>query len=90
MNGYSVIYDDGRYIVIHHNDTNQYSFGYHRELRSFYGFPVNQSFVTADEAVSLLKLWIEIDHGFILLIDRWTSMIDAIRKHEEETCYVES
>lgn len=83
MNDYSIIYNDGRYVAIHHNNTDCYSFGYHAELNSFYGFPVNQSFVTADEAKSLLNCWKEIDRAFPLLVDSWQSLIDAIKSHNE-------
>ena len=81
---YSVLDEDDRFILVRNDETGLFSFGPRSCFGSLYGFGVNESCLTAREAVVRLNSWISIDTGFSLLsIGRWRAMIEAINATEE-------
>ena len=85
---YSVLYEDDRYILVQNDNSSKYSYGLKSDFGTLYGFPVNQSCLTDEEAKDILLAFIEIDKGYIDTlgdiaknnIKRWTDMLDAIIK----------
>lgn len=61
---YSVLYENDKYILVQNDNTKKYSFGLSRDFGSFYGFPVNQSCLSADELKAQLLAFIEIDKKY--------------------------
>ena len=61
---YSVLYDNGKYILVQNDNTKKYSFGLARDFGSLYGFPVNQSCLTKKEVKERLLAFIEIDKKY--------------------------
>lgn len=57
---YSVLYDNGKYILVQNDNTKKYSFGLSRDFGSIYGFPVNQSCLTKKELEERLLAFINI------------------------------
>lgn len=83
---YSVLYSDNKFILVQNDNTKKYSYGLRRDFGSLYGFPINQSCLTIDEAKEMLSAFVEIDKsyldslGYIAKenIDRWKNMLKAI------------
>ena len=61
---YSVLYDNGKYILVQNDNTKKYSFGLARDFGSLYGFPVDQSCLTKKEVKERLLAFIEIDKKY--------------------------
>lgn len=61
---YSVLYDNGKYILVQNDNTKKYSFGLSRDFGSIYGFPVNQSCLTKKELEERLLAFINIDKKY--------------------------
>ena len=61
---YSVLYDNGNYILVQNDNTKKYSFGLARDFGTLYGFPVNQSCLSAEELKAQLLAFIEIDKKY--------------------------
>ena len=78
---YSVLYEDKNFMLVRNNDTNKYSFGVIEDFGSLYGFPVNQSCLTMNEATSVLNDFIKIDKQYSgcpfadTNIKRWKDML---------------
>lgn len=78
---YSVLYEDEKFILVQNNNTKKYSFGMIDDFGSLYGFPVNQSCLTSEEAKDVLQDFIEIDKKYkeypfsLENISRWENMI---------------
>ena len=83
---FSVLYEEGDYILVMNDDTKKYSFGLNRDFGSLYGFPVNQSCLTIKELKKQLNAFIKIDNKYISSlgeyaeknIKRWQNMIKAV------------
>lgn len=75
---FNVLFDRDGFIVVQNDKTNAISLGTEDCFGSLYGFPVDQSCLTKDEAISILRGWIEIDKGYEFSTSRWESMICAI------------
>ena len=61
---YNILYEDERHILVQNDEIKTYSFGMLRDFGSSYGFPINQSSLTKDECIYLLKRFIEIDKKY--------------------------
>lgn len=57
---YSVLYDNGKYILVQNDNTKKYSFGLSSDFGTLFGFPVNQSCLSAEELKAQLLAFIEI------------------------------
>lgn len=86
---YTVLYREEDYILVQNDATGKYDFGLARDFGTLYGFPVNQSCLTEQEAIDRLNAFISIDEKYIPStgdfarrnIDRWQKMLAAIRAH---------
>lgn len=61
---YSVLYQGEKYILVQNDSTQKYSFGLSRDFGTLYGFPVNQSCLSAEELKAQLFAFIEIDKKY--------------------------
>lgn len=61
---YSVLYQNEKYILVQNDNTKKYSFGLSRDFGTLYGFPVNQSCLSAEELKAQLLAFIEIDKKY--------------------------
>ena len=81
---YTVLYEDETFILVQNNNTKKYSFGVIKDFGSLYGFSVNQSCLTVEEAKETLSKFIEIDKQYMdcpfanINIIRWGDMIYSI------------
>lgn len=76
---FNVLFDRDGFIVIQNSKTRTISFGATSCFGSLYGFPANQSCLTKDEAISVLRGWIEIDKDYGFQTFRWENMISVIQ-----------
>lgn len=82
---YYVLYDDNHFILVQNINTKNYSFGHKGDFGSLYGFPVNQSCLSKNECIEMLKKFIEIDKRYIDYplnkenIKVWKKMIEIIK-----------
>lgn len=76
---FNVLFARDGFIVVQNGKTNAISLGTEDCFGSLYGFPVDQSCLTKDEAIFVLREWIEIDKGYKFLTSRWESIICAIQ-----------
>lgn len=76
---FNVLFDRDGFIVVQNDKTNAISFGTTDCFGSLFGFPVNQSCLTKNEAISILRGWIEIDKSYTFSTSRWKSMIGVIQ-----------
>lgn len=76
---FNVLFDCDGFLVVQNNETKVISFGTADCFNSLFGFPVNQSCITKDEAISILHNWIEIDESYNFSTSRWKNMISAIK-----------
>ena len=76
---FNVLFDRDGFIVVQNCKTRTISFGAASCFGSLFGFPVNQSCLTKDEAISVLRGWIEIDNGYGFPTSRWKNMISVIQ-----------
>lgn len=76
---FNVIFDRDGFLVVQNDKTRTISFGTADCFGSFFGFPVNQSCLTKDEAISILHDWIKIDESYNFPTSRWENMINAIK-----------
>lgn len=75
---FNVLFDRDGFLVVQNAETNTISFGTADCFGTLFGFSANQSCLTKDEAISVLRGWIEIDKGYSFVISRWESIISAI------------
>lgn len=73
-----LFYRDG-FLVVQNDKTRTISFGAADCFGSLFGFPANQSCLTKDEAISILRDWVKIDNGYDFVISRWESIISVIQ-----------
>lgn len=84
---FSVLYEDSAFMLVKNDDTKTYDYGVKEDFGTLYGFPVDQSCLTAPEAIDLLQRFIKIDTSYIdslgdiarTNISRWSDMIQAIK-----------
>jgi hypothetical protein len=84
---YSVLYEDDDFILVQNDETQEYSFGLKGDFGTFWGFPVNQSCLSSNEAEKILTEFIEIDKKYLDTlgeiaannIRRWKNMILGIK-----------
>jgi hypothetical protein len=76
---FNVLFDCDGFLVVQNDETRTISFGTADCFGSLFGFPVNQSCLTKDEAISVLRGWIEIDKGYGFPTSRWKNMISVIQ-----------
>ena len=76
---FNVLFDRDGFLVVQNNETRAISFGTADCFGSLFGFPVNQSCLTKNEAISVLHSWIEIDKDYEFSTSRWENMISAIQ-----------
>lgn len=75
---FNVLFDRDGFIVAQNDETRAISFGTADCFGSLFGFPANQSCLTKNEAISVLRGWIGIDKSYGFPTSRWESMISAI------------
>lgn len=61
---YNVLYEDNRYILVQNCNTKLLSFGLVEDFGTLLGFPVNQSCLTKNECINILKRFINIDKKY--------------------------
>ena len=76
---FNVLFDRDGFIVVQNCKTRTISFGAASCFGSLFGFPVNQSCLTKDEAISVLRSWVEIDKCYGFPTSRWKNMISVIQ-----------
>ena len=80
---YSVLYEDKTYILVMDDESKLYSFGLRNDFGTLYGFPVNQSCLTKEETIDILKIFIEIDNKYSDINNTakvWGNMIKILSK----------
>ena len=80
---YSVLYEDKTYILVMNDKSKLYSFGLKNDFGTLYGFPVNQSCLTKEETIDILKIFIEIDNKYSDINNTakvWGNMIKILSK----------
>lgn len=83
---YSLLYDDEDFILVQNDNTKKYSYGLKREFGTLYGFPVDQSCLSKEEAIDILNLFINIDELYIESLGeiaknnicRWKNMLGKL------------
>ncbi len=73
---YNCLYEDERFILVQNIDSQKYSFGVREDFGSFYGFPVGQSCLIADECIERLK-------EFIKIAEKYNNVNDTIKVYEK-------
>nr|DAQ31025.1 MAG TPA: hypothetical protein [Caudoviricetes sp.] len=76
---FNVLFDRDGFIVVQNDKTNAISLGTADCFGSLFGFPVNQSCLSKEEAIAVLNGWIEIDRDYKFSTSRWENMISAIQ-----------
>lgn len=76
---FNILYEDGKYIVVENDNDKFISFGLKRDFNTLFGFPVNWSCLTSDEAISMLTKFVSIDKKHNINQNPWQSMIAAIQ-----------
>ena len=81
---FSVLYDDGQFILVRSERSGLYSFGLCHEFGSFYGFPVNQECLDEKELKQELDRQICIDRECIIQFGkRATESVSRMEKMKE-------
>ena len=75
---FNVLFDCDGFLVVQNDETSTISFGTADCFGSLFGFPANQSCLTKDEAISVLREWAKIDKGYSFLVSRWENIISII------------
>ena len=76
MKNFSVLYDDEKFVLVKNVSSGDYSFGLKRDFGTLFGFPVDKSCLTVEEAKSVLLGFIGIDEKFFRFFGRYSK-----RKH---------
>ena len=76
---FNVLFDRDGFLVVQNSKTHTISFGAASCFGSLFGFPVNQSCLAKDEAISILRDWVKIANGYGFLTSRWDSIISVIQ-----------
>lgn len=75
---FNVLFNRDGFLVVQNDETRTISFGTADCFGSLFGFPVNQSCLTKEEATSVFLNWIEIDKSFGFPVSRWENIISII------------
>lgn len=76
---FNVLFDRDGFLVVQNDKTRTISFGAADCFGSLFGFPTNQSCLTKDEAIAILRDWVKIDNGYDFLTSRLESIISVIQ-----------
>ena len=93
---FNVLYCNGKFILVENDETKTISFGLERDFNTLYGFPVNWSCLSPDEAINVLRGLIRIDSKpeykelrdieknttGKTQVDQWQEMIAAIENNK--------
>lgn len=60
---FDILFDNGRFMLVQNVETKVFSFGVCENFGTLYGFPVNWSCLTKDQAIERLNNMIRIDKG---------------------------
>lgn len=58
---FNVLYDNGMFMLVQNRETKAFSFGLCADFGTLFGFPVNWSCLTKDQAIELLQGMIRAD-----------------------------
>lgn len=61
---YNVLYEDDRFILVQNANNKLFDFGVASDFGTLLGFPVNQSCLTKNECIDMLKRFIAIDKKY--------------------------
>lgn len=61
---YNILYEDNRFILVQNVNNKLFSFGVTSDFGTLLGFPVNQSCLTKNECINILKRFINIDKKY--------------------------
>lgn len=59
---FNVLYDNGMFMLVQNRETKAFSFGLCEDFGTLFGFPVNWSCLTKDQAIELLQGMIRVDN----------------------------
>lgn len=89
---FNVLYDNGRFMLVQNRETKAFSFGLCEDFGTLFGFPVNWSCLTKDQAIEILQEMIRIggvspgldaiwkkQYGYTES-EQWQAMIEAISR----------
>lgn len=87
---FNVLYDNGMFMLVQNRETKAFSFGLCEDFGTLFGFPVNWSCLTKDQAIELLQGMIRVDntdpeldaiwkkqYGYTES-EQWQAMIEAV------------
>lgn len=83
---YNCLYEDESFILVQNIENKEYSFGITADFGSFYGFPVNQSCLNADECIERLRQFIKINEKYGDInntTEIYNKMIEAVQESKE-------
>ena len=78
---YSVLYEDKTYILVMNDESKLYSFGLKNDFGTLCGFPVNQSCLSKEETIDILKIFVKIDNKYSDINNTakvWSNMIKIL------------
>ena len=89
---FNVLYDNGMFMLVQNLETKAFSFGLCEDFGTLFGFPVNWSCLTKDQAIELLQGMIRVDntdpeldaiwkkqYGYTES-EQWQAMIEAVSR----------
>lgn len=89
---FNVLYDNGMFMLVQNRETKAFSFGLCEDFGTLFGFPVNWSCLTKDQAIELLQGMIRVDntdpeldaiwkkqYGYTES-EQWQAMIEAVSR----------
>lgn len=89
---FDVLYDNGMFMLVQNRETKAFSFGLCEDFGTLFGFPVNWSCLTKDQAIELLQGMIRVDntdpeldaiwkkqYGYTES-EQWQAMIEAVSR----------
>lgn len=89
---FNVLYDSGMFMLVQNRETKAFSFGLCEDFGTLFGFPVNWSCLTKDQAIELLQGMIRVDntdpeldaiwkkqYGYTES-EQWQAMIEAVSR----------
>lgn len=75
---FNILCDNSRFMLVQNDSTKTFSFGTSDSFGTIFGFGVNQSCLTKQEAIAELRRWRSIDEHSPDLVDQWNAMIYAL------------
>ena len=89
---FNVLYDNGMFMLVQNRETKAFSFGLCEDFGTLFGFQVNWSCLTKDQAIELLQGMIRVDntdpeldaiwkkqYGYTES-EQWQAMIEAVSR----------